>query len=339
MNKKILFFTIPIFLIFGLFIFWITADSPIEKTIQKIEAATNIDDLKMIIQNIDPDLRNDKDVREAAKSKIATLKLRTKQQKDLLSWFPYLETAVNLVIVPDFSKRLKDYPDQAATDIKLIDTIYSCFLETVKGKKINPAKKQFIHDRLLVDVTDPTQAAAVFKSIADSLTIDLNQNRSEATRIWLEKQRPRFTSQLETLYNAAVKQPRGTDYWAFIENKLTDHFQKDDLDTRYRNVLIILTDGYLEAQSGYFTSKAIQTKNPDKNPIPVCPNADLSDWDIYVLEGRERKSGDNQILRKAWYNWLEEMGADLDPKTFYQFNKDQLNFTTRFIRKDIFSLE
>jgi hypothetical protein len=336
---KGLIFIVSIFLIFGLFIFWITADSPVEVTVNKIEAAASVSELKNIFASIDAELRQDDEVRKAAKGKISSLKLKKKDFKELLDWFPAKETAINLVIVPDLSKRLKDYPDQSAIDRKIIDTMYSCFLEKVRSKKIDPNSKSYAHDRLITDIADPAQGAGSFQSLADNLMIDLSENRTKATRKYVEENKSNFSSGLSAIYSAASKMTSGTDYYYFLDKKMEQHYQKDDLDVRWQNILVILTDGYLETKGQNYTGSAIASKNPDANRIPPCINADLMNWNIYVLEGRERVLGDNQLLRRTWFNWFEDMNADLEEREFYQPHKDQYNLTAKFIHNSIFGLD
>nr|WP_321222420.1 hypothetical protein [uncultured Psychroserpens sp.] len=132
------------------------------------------------------------------------------------------------------------------------------------------------------------------------------------------------------IYNQALKDANhdnGSDTWGFFKNKVKDYC----IDENYRNILVILTDGYIfyedsnlneDNLSSYITPKEIRHKKLNSSNwkeiiesnnhgfIPV--NQDLSNLEILVLGVNPSTSNNNDydydVLKKYWSDWLYEMG-------------------------------
>lgn len=121
----------------------------------------------------------------------------------------------------------------------------------------------------------------------------------------------------------------GSDTWGFFKNKVKDYC----IDENYRNILVILTDGYIFYEdnnlnegnsSSYITPKKIRDKNLNKKNwkevlefnkhgfIPV--DQDLSNLEVLVLGVNPINTNNNDydydVLKKYWSDWLFGMGLD-----------------------------
>ncbi|WP_194241982.1 hypothetical protein [Winogradskyella eckloniae] len=132
------------------------------------------------------------------------------------------------------------------------------------------------------------------------------------------------------IYKQALKDANhdnGSDTWGFFKNKVKDYC----IDKDYRNILVILTDGYIfyedsnlneDNLSSYITPKKIRHKKLNSSNwkeiiesnnhgfIPV--NQDLSNLEILVLGINPSTSNNNDydydVLKKYWSDWLYGMG-------------------------------
>ncbi|MBU2920702.1 hypothetical protein KO504_05075 [Winogradskyella psychrotolerans] len=134
------------------------------------------------------------------------------------------------------------------------------------------------------------------------------------------------------IYKQALKDANhdnGSDTWGFFKNKVKDYC----IDKDYRNILVILTDGYIFYEdsnlnegnlSSYITPKKIRQKKLNTSNwkevmesnkhgfIPV--GQDLSNLEILVLGVNPTKTNNNDydydVLKKYWSDWLYGMGLE-----------------------------
>jgi hypothetical protein len=136
------------------------------------------------------------------------------------------------------------------------------------------------------------------------------------------------------IYEQALKDANhdaGSDTWGFFKNKVKDYC----IDENYRNILVILTDGYIfyedsnlneDNLSSYITPKKIRQKKLNTSNwkevmeskkhgfIPV--DQDLSKLEVLVLGVNPTDTNNNDydydVLKKYWSDWLYEMGLEED---------------------------
>jgi len=245
---------------------------------------------------------------------------------------PPMPISLNLIVVPDLSKRIIDEtnnPGQAVSDVKLLKYIFKAFEQRTKFKMNTK-------DRLIVDVTDGGQAAGRFRTLADSMIIDLSENKNAAHRKYFENyDKERFAKNIDSLYALALQYPRGADYVEYFSGRLPDYIQESDLFSEYKNLLILITDGYLEPQHGppYSGSNAERfaiakrmtgTDADEKVVLSVIKFPEIGrrfpTVKVLVLEVRPRTkrspqepfdSGtpkDYDILRILWKDWFKRLG-------------------------------
>ena len=150
----------------------------------------------------------------------------------------------------------------------------------------------------------------------------------------------------------AKKRPLGADYRLYFNRYLKRHIQKNTLFDNYRNIVILITDGYLEAEKNLYTGSldlqqqicndvkngtSLNTVFKDRN-LRIAPcDIDLSNVEVYIYEVNERQIGLNchyDILKKYWYDWLKSMkckNIDIDNVDFFI----QRNNATEITKKEI----
>ena len=199
----------------------------------------------------------------------------------------------------------------------------------------------------------------------DDLNIDFSLFDSQLSRIDYVKNRSNpslssdvkdFRNTIDLAYNKAQNETYGADIWSFF-NGLDEYTLKDTIRSTfyegvkytevYKNVMILLTDGYLEAgiynKNGcerdnlcYFMSgrtisqfrKAFRASGSsdmkqffDQNDYGIVPvkNESLSKLDVILLEAYDRsldRSGnatvypaDFEIMKLFWEDWMTKSGV------------------------------
>ena len=228
--------------------------------------------------------------------------------------------SMNIIIIPDFSHRVKELPHSKERDIDIISNVYEVFFKKVKGNKSK--------DKLLIDITDRSQAGGGYQSgsftrLADSLTIDLSNRENEQAKKYIQRKENGFKAMLEELYSRALQYPSGADYSYYFRRTLGEKIKKSDINNEYHNKVIILTDGYLDTINTDYTKirpemKAVAQQGrineylQRENLYIPRENIDLRNVDILMLEITERPAGigwHQEILTTYWKNWFQSMGA------------------------------
>lgn len=136
-----------------------------------------------------------------------------------------------------------------------------------------------------------------------------------------------FETSIKELYNLAKEKPLGADYRFYLRRYLINHIKKPTLFDNYINKVVILTDGYLEAEHKsadtkiYGFEKQLHQAVSVGNILEVITlkglnipkvDIDLSNSEILVCEVNERKMGkgfDFEILKTYWEDWFKRMNA------------------------------
>lgn len=256
----------------------------------------------------------------------------------------------NITIAADLSNRLnpKIYPkpisDTAIINL-IIDNIYPKILRNERDMdQKDHFRFDFINKKQILDYN------------ADAKYLDINFERfqDQSQRIdYLRKQFNKdtslFKSQIKSVYKEAIQNPYGADIWTYFNEGINSI----NIDTTSRieslgnyqflnkkkNILILLTDGYLEAgnkNTGYrFGSDAVSNfrksfKNSGETDISIyyekhpefalkaVKNPLLKDLHVLVLElydrsetsqGASDQITDAAILKLIWSDWLLKSGV------------------------------
>jgi hypothetical protein len=274
------------------------------------------------------------------------------------------KTHYNILLASDLSNRINNelYP-RAIND----QTIINSFVDLINPTILRNKRKTQQKDKYRVIFTNQKVVQQHGSSLGN-LQIDFEQfGNKQAERIQyingkadqsFNQDKKAFIETFGKIYQEATINPKGADIWSFFQSGISDiHVEKQLPDSKisdgtickniYKNVLILMTDGYLEAgiygsdfckdgrhcpflnyariqefraafkQSGQADMKAF-IKASDFGITPVN-NPNLKELEVIVMEMYDRsldKAGnatvhpsDYEILQIFWEDWLEESGV------------------------------
>ncbi len=328
-------------IIFFLLFFYILLRPSVEsKAIKEIETCLNVEDVKVVWYKYYPDLREDDDYLKAVRDKLNSFNLKQDEILDVKKWLPASTSNLNIIIVPDLSNRINDEknnPAQIKNDTALLNTVWTLFENNVKHKMNTK-------DRLIVDIADPYQGQGQFKSIADNLVFDLSDFKNKRNQFYFKSVRGKFESNLNQLYDLAKEKTTGANYVYYFSDKLPSRIKNSTLEDDYRNILILITDGYLEVTTsdGHATSVSpatnvlkeyCSTGNSAAFKFPMQTN-DLTypNVEIYMFEVNERQNGigcDFRGLKKWWTEWFKTMNVKNVNEEFIFRRQDAINLSKK----------
>lgn len=249
-----------------------------------------------------------------------------KEDKDEIKEKPAKDVSgnLNISILLDLSDRISPtkYPNTTMEyylrDVGYINSVSEAFSEHIKGKKI----KQ-MNDKIQL-FFDPAPLNPEINSISKDLKIILTkENVSNEIINAAEK---KYKEKPLTLYQLAIKDNHyiGSDTWKFFKTKVNQYCTEKG----HRNILVILTDGYIYYenskmtdgnQATYLTPEIIRkngfntTNWADKfhkgNFGFIKANEDLSNLEILVLgiNPSTKNPYEEDVIKAYWAKWFEAM--------------------------------
>lgn len=343
-------------LILTVFFWFVTRQTPLNKAIKELQSATDYDKSKEIWNEHKSDSFSDKlEWTTAVQNHLSNISLSSDQQTDLATWFP-VRTYINVVVLPDLSGRLRSEPYPTENDKVVIDYIWQAFRETVSNSY--KLYGQNSKDRLMVDMTRERELE--LKGLAGELIVDCSKTQ-QSSNPYLSGVEEAFHRAIDEVYVIGGRQTQGADYFKYINENLNDRRADSSPFVRFRNLAIILTDGYLETTEEpriYYTGSPDELKNLRigrragkewnkmfaSNPLPIQGRATstpkLNGWDVLILQVRERDKadGDFYVLEKLWNDWLTRLGANLTSGLSFQkyqiAPENNVNVIAKFFRID-----
>ncbi len=323
-DKKPLYILGGVLLFFGLFIYAITRPSTQSKAIKELETSFNKKDVEVVWHKYKSNLYQDEDFLFETRKKLSNLNLPEEEIKECRGWLPPAPTSINLIIIPDLSRRIIDTlnnPNQITNDIFVLQTIWKSFVDFSK-------LKQDTKDKLIIDVTDIDQAKGQFAEVANNLQFDLSNHKGKSNRLFFTSEKDKqFETSIREMYKLAKEKPLGADYRFYLRRYLVNHIKKPTLFDNIINKVVIITDGYLEAENKpadtkiYGFETQLHTSVSLGNTLQVITNnglnipkvdIDLSNTEVLVCEVNERKIGkgfDFEILKTYWEDWFKRMNT------------------------------
>lgn len=230
----------------------------------------------------------------------------------------------NISILLDLSDRisLKKNPNPTMEyyqrDLGYIKSVSEAFTEHLKSKRIRQ-----INDKMQLFFNPEPQDPAI-NTIAKNLRISIDKNN--ASKDLLNSINSNYALQTSKIYDSAIKDNNytGSDIWSFFESKVKDQC----IEKGYRNILIVLTDGYMfyegtvmkdKNRTTYITPELIRknglnTADWDKKLLEqdfgfIKANDDLSNLEVLVLGINPAKNNpyEEKVIRSYWSKWLTEM--------------------------------
>ncbi|MFV5700286.1 hypothetical protein ACM55F_00280 [Flavobacterium sp. XS2P12] len=323
-DKKPLYILAGFLMFFGVFIYLITRPSDQSKALKELETSFNKKDVEMVWYKYKADLYQDEEFLFETRKKLSGLNLSEEEIKECRGWLPIAPTSINLIIIPDLSRRIIDTlnnPNQISNDIFVLETVWKAFVDFSK-------LKQDSKDKLIIDVTDIDQAKGQFGEVANNLQFDLSNHKGKSNRLFFTANKDKqFETSITEMYNLAKEKPLGADYRFYLRRYLINHLKKPTLFDNYINKVIIITDGYLEAEGRPADTKIYGFERPLHQAVSIgntlevitskglnIPKVDidLSNSEILVCEVNERKAGkgfDFEILKAYWEDWFKRMNV------------------------------
>jgi len=228
---------------------------------------------------------------------------------------------LNISFLLDLSDRIdpKKNPDLYRRDIQHIKSVEKAFINHIKGKKILLLKDQ------MQIFFDPIPKIANIDNLSKQLRISFNKF---TTKKDIENTNKNYSAIPSQIYQHAIKDNHyvGSDIWKFFKNNVHQYCIKQE----YRNILVILTDGYMYhknsiffegAKSSYITPAFIKAKkliNSDyksiikKNNFGFIPASNnLQNLEIIVLgiNPSIQNPYEEDVIKQYWADWFKAMNV------------------------------
>lgn len=251
----------------------------------------------------------------------------------------------NFTILLDLSDRLvRDLtPAQMDRDLAIVENIIGHYKNSMERAGAFLAKDKI---RILFR---PTPNNPNINNISKLLNEDLTGKSPAEKKEVFDNIEERFISNLTEIYSTTLKDEDwiGSDVWRFFRNDALD--LSVESDSTYRNILFILSDGYVYHQnsarregnrSTYITNRFFDSVNiydqsnwrgylEENNFGLVDTGQDLNNLEVLFLEVNPVQSHlvDEEIIR--WYlsSWFEEMNI----KDYRIYNTDMSSNTIQRI--------
>jgi hypothetical protein len=230
------------------------------------------------------------------------------------------EVPLNITVLLDLSDRItkKDNNvEQQKKDIELI-------MHLEQGLKNKVVSSRFVCKDKFQILLYPDPELDSIAEIAKSLRLDMSSKTSKERDLLKEKVRSLdslFSTNLNIIYNKTKvsNNYRGSDIWGFFQNKVQDYCIRDG----YRNILVILTDGYIyhkdnkikkNGKPNWILSSSLQ-KNPNiKLANPFDSNNALINLEVMMLELNPNPDKQEKVLKNVLSQWLDEMGVSAEKR-------------------------
>ncbi len=257
---------------------------------------------------------------------------------------------LNITILLDLSDRIEpskypSIPEHFERDIEIVEYI------TLLFKKDMEQRGAFRANGKLKVIFSPRPEDDEINASASSLNIDLSQvkDTKEKKRIY-DNLSSIFRENLLRIYKKSIetKHYLGSDIWRFFKNDVVDFCIEENKD--YKNVLILITDGYIyhydskdkqNNRTAYLLPKGIESSGLrksnwkeifDKNDFGfITTRNDLSGLEILVLEINPSKNNknDEDVIKAYLSKWFSEMNIP----NFKIYNSDLPAYTKARIDK------
>jgi hypothetical protein len=274
------------------------------------------------------------------------------EKEDTLNKKSKVGKQLNITILLDLSDRIEptkypSSPEHFERDIEVVNYFTELF------KKDMEQKGAFMAKGKMKVIFSPRPKDSEINNIASQLSVDLSnvKNTKEKKKIF-DDITGDFKENLSKIYSKTIetKQYPGSDIWRFFKNDVVDYCIENNED--YRNILVLITDGYLyhknstditNNRSAYLIPRNVESnglrkpnwvekiKNEDFGYITT--RGDLNNLDILVLEINPSKNhkNDEDVIKAYLSKWFEEMNVN----TFKLYNSDLPQYTKSKIKKFI----
>lgn len=215
---------------------------------------------------------------------------------------------LNLSVFLDLSDRLdrEMIPSQTSRDSMIINELIDVFIkDCVDNGKIIKSKNHF--QIFFHPAPKNTEIATLSSGLnVDMASIDIKQKKAV-----LKEMKDTFSKNISQIYNSTLndKQWLGSDIWAFFSDKKVDNLC---MRAGYRNILVILTDGYLfyspnKRQEGDAYSYILPQTLKNPNSSLIVKRNGLEDLEVLLLEVNPYTPLERDSLIKVLEKWFSDM--------------------------------
>ncbi|REG90485.1 hypothetical protein [Flavobacterium aquicola] len=231
---------------------------------------------------------------------------------------------LNISLLLDLSDRISPtkFPNPTMEyylrDVGYINSVSEAFTEHVRSKKVILA-----HDKIQL-FFDPTPLNPEINKISKDLKIEFN--KGNVSKEIISKSKTTYAVKPLEIYKLAIKDGNyiGSDIWKFFKTKINDYCVEKD----YRNILVILTDGYIyykdtQIKDGnlttYLSPELIKSNNLNSPQWSekiinqklgfIKANDNLSNLEILVLgiNPDQKNPYEEDVIKTYWENWFKAM--------------------------------
>lgn len=231
---------------------------------------------------------------------------------------------LNISFLLDLSDRIdpKKYPNESMQyylrDVGYIKSVSEAFDNHLRAKKVRQ-----MNDKIQV-FFDPEPKNQNINSISNDLRYSVE--RGNASLELLDEIKHTYSTKPLEIYDLAIKDNLyvGSDTWKFFKTKVKDFC----IEENYRNILIILTDGYIYHQdtrmkegnhTSYITPQVIRDNRlNDKKWKDIMTEKEfgfipatqgLENLEILVLgiNPDPKNPYEEEVIRKYWSDWFNAM--------------------------------
>ncbi len=236
----------------------------------------------------------------------------------------------NISILLDLSDRIAEQPEkpsQKERDLAIVSSVVEVFKQRMKQRGAYLAK-----DKLRV-VFSPAPNDPNVNNIARALSVDLDGMDNASKKKVFDNIESDFHGSLSEIYDLTLKNSEwlGSDIWRFFKYDVDLCLETDP---SYKNILVIVTDGYLyhqqsagvrdpdhPKQTAYITPNFLKREGFWNNPNwrqkfeqeaygLIAHDRQFEDLSVLVLEVNPSPNhkDDQDIIRKYLVKWFGEMG-------------------------------
>lgn len=215
---------------------------------------------------------------------------------------------LNISVYLDLSDRLtrEMTPSQMERDTAIIDHLVDLFIKHCidSGKIINSTN----HFQVFFY---PAPNNSQIAQLARGLNVDLAKTDLKHKKVELMQMKERFHNNLSQIYTDAISDKKwvGSDIWGFFSNGEVD---KLCIRKGYRNILVILTDGYLyhignKIKEGSAYSYVLPQTLAEESSSLIVKRGGLQNLEVLMLEVNPYTADQRNKLIPVLEAWLRGM--------------------------------
>lgn len=221
---------------------------------------------------------------------------------------------LNITVYLDLSNRLVHNgltPNQTYRDSIIIRHLVDYFVEHTKGMQLLQSKNK------MKVLFYPTPKDLKVSDLAAELNVDIGKKQGIDKRLTLESMGNIFSRNVSQIYEETIQQKNwvGCDIWGFFSDKKVD---KLCIDKGARNIIIILTDGYIydlfhKIKQGHAYSYITPLILKDSQASLIDRrNGDLKGkgLEVLMLELNAYTHQQHDLMVKMLEEWFHSMGVE-----------------------------